>query len=233
MQATGHKALSISNTQLKMALVLGTNCGFVTTAPTADPDTGYYTFTLDNQTNASKYTSPATAQSVTEIGWWCDNATQAADFEVGIYSHDSNNNTANLLIGKSSPTAKGTDAGWKKATVAIPITENTIYWIATQCDNTATATFCDCIYDAAYKKDRTSNGSTSLPSTWTYQDTSTRLAGFYAVWSDQPIAAGTNMQVNVDDVLKEVSAIKVNVDDVEKSVTAGKINKDDAWKTIF
>jgi len=46
-------------------------------------------------------------------------------------------------------------------------------------------------------------------------------------------AAGTNMQVNVNDAWKTVSAIKVNVDDAWKDVSAAKVNKDDAWKTIF
>ncbi len=71
-----------------MALVLGTNCGFVTVAPTSDP-TGTINDVQNTFAYASKFTSPATAIKVTEIGWYCDNATQEANFEVGIYDHDS------------------------------------------------------------------------------------------------------------------------------------------------
>lgn len=46
-------------------------------------------------------------------------------------------------------------------------------------------------------------------------------------------APGTNIQINKDDVFKEVSDIKINVDDVWKEVTAAKINKDDSWKEVF
>ena len=51
-----------------MALTLGTNCGFVTVAPTANPN-GNQTQTVDNLAWAHAHTAPATG-TVTEVGWW-------------------------------------------------------------------------------------------------------------------------------------------------------------------
>ena len=62
---------------------------------------------------------------VTEIGWWCDTATEEDDTEVGIDAHDSGDNEPGVLLGKAVFT-KTTGAGWKKATVNIAISPNTI-----------------------------------------------------------------------------------------------------------
>ena len=116
------------------ALVVGTNCGFVTVAPTADPAASLMDARYSSW--AGKYTSPATAVKVVEIGWWCDTATEEDDTEVGIYAHDSGDNEpGHILLGKAVFT-KTTGAGWKKATVNIAISPNTIYWIAMELDLT-------------------------------------------------------------------------------------------------
>lgn len=47
------------------------------------------------------------------------------------------------------------------------------------------------------------------------------------------VAAGTNMQINVDDTLKEVAAAYVNVDDAWKEVSKAYVNVDDNWKEVF
>ena len=117
---------------------MGTNCGFVTVAPSADPVAG--NFQLDRLVVTLKDTSPATAAKVVEIGVWVDNATEASDFEFGIYEHNpGDDNPEALLVGKVT-IAKGTTSGWKKQTCNITISPSTIYWIAAQLDNTATAT---------------------------------------------------------------------------------------------
>ena len=61
-----------------MALVKGTNCGFVTVAPTTDPTGGGAT-TIDQTSQALKDTSPVGATVITEIGWWCNNATEESN----------------------------------------------------------------------------------------------------------------------------------------------------------
>jgi len=153
-----------------MALVKGTNCGFVTVAPSEDPAGGSSAVIIDTRARAVKDTTPVGAIKVTEIGWWADNATQEADFDVGIYSHDAGSNVPNALIGSSKNNAKGTDSGWiKKTGLDISITAETIYWIGVQLDNTATQTNID--YEtkvgelAKYK-----SSQTSLPDSWGSSD---------------------------------------------------------------
>ena len=46
-------------------------------------------------------------------------------------------------------------------------------------------------------------------------------------------AGGTNMQINIGDVWKEVPAAKINIGDAWKTVAGAQINIGDAWKTIF
>ena len=46
-------------------------------------------------------------------------------------------------------------------------------------------------------------------------------------------AAGTNLQVNVNDAMKDVATAYVNVDDSWKEVANAYCQVDDAWKTIF
>lgn len=44
---------------------------------------------------------------------------------------------------------------------------------------------------------------------------------------------GTNMQINISDVWKEISAMQINIGDVWKPIASAKINIGDVWKTIF
>ncbi len=46
-------------------------------------------------------------------------------------------------------------------------------------------------------------------------------------------AGGTNMQINIGDVWKEVALMKINIGDVWKDVASAKINIGDVWKDIF
>jgi len=133
---------SISISLSSQELVLGTNCGLVSSSPSANPSTASQ-FTIDNRIRAIRVTT-TDAVTITEIGWWCDNATQESNFEVGIYSHDSLNNQPDELIYSDTTNAKGTDAGWKKVTgLNFSLEAATTYWIAVQVDNTSTATDID------------------------------------------------------------------------------------------
>lgn len=123
-----------------MAVVLGTNSGFVITAPTVDP-AGTVT-TVDTLAVVTKDTSPATAGKISEIGWWCNEATEASNFEVGLYAADGVvvPGEAGTLLYSSIINAKGTTSGWKTVSVDWGINANTVYWISLQLDDTATAT---------------------------------------------------------------------------------------------
>ncbi len=46
-------------------------------------------------------------------------------------------------------------------------------------------------------------------------------------------ATGTNLQINIGDVWKEVPAVQINIGDAWKEVAGMQINIGDAWKTIF
>jgi hypothetical protein len=163
-----------------MAIVKGTNCGFVTEAPSADPAGS--AGGCDAWRDAQKDTTPAGVSVVTEIGVWIDNATQEANMEFGIYTHDAVNDEPDDLIAKGN-IAKGTDAGWKKATgLSIPVDPETIYWIAFQLDDTATGTNFNRDDDAGERLFCHNGGQTELPSNWgTTSNKLNRRGAIYAV----------------------------------------------------
>jgi hypothetical protein len=128
-----------------MALSVGTNCGFVSVAPTADPEGGS-TVVVDNGAFVVRFTSPADATNITSMGWWCNGASEEANFEVGLYASDGAvvPGEAGTRLQVSATNAKGTDAGWKVVTgLNWTISPSTVYWLAAQVDNTATPTSTD------------------------------------------------------------------------------------------
>ncbi len=178
-----------------MGLVVGTNCGFVPEAPSADPEDNSGIWTLDNYALALKVTAPDGATAITEIGWWCDNATQAANFDVGIYSHNSGTDLPSSLLASSGDVAKGTDAGWKSAAVSCEITAGTTYWLAVALDNTATATKAEL---GNYSSNRVSYKAqdTPLAASWSSDGTGTYRHAIYAVYTT---AAGSTYAVACSD----------------------------------
>ena len=124
-----------------MAFTIGSvTCGFVTSAPTADP--GAANIIADDTINVVSDTTPAGAARITEIGWYCDGASEEANFMVGLYASDGTvvPGEAGTLLYSDTTNAKGTDAGWKVVSVDWEISENTRYWIAITMDATATDT---------------------------------------------------------------------------------------------
>ena len=116
-------------------------------------------------------------------------ATQESDFELGIYAHDSGDDLPGVLIEKTSPTAKGTTAGWKRVTgLNIPIDAETIYWVALQLDDTLSATNTDFILSGGTKVSQHTSGQTTLPSPWgAGSGVDNAMQSIYAVW--EPICA--------------------------------------------
>jgi len=121
-----------------MAVVIGTNCGFVTVAPVADPEGD--NSVVDAISYAFKVVVPEGITTITEIGWWCDTATEASNFEVGLYENYAVTGLPTNRLYVSNTNAKGTDAGWKSVEVNWEVTPETIYWLAVQLDNTSTQT---------------------------------------------------------------------------------------------
>ena len=214
-----------------MTVTLGVSAGFVTEAPVADP-TGAVFGALNNACLVMKDTSPVTEGKITEIGFWIDNATVEANFEVGLYAADGATipGEAGTLLNVERTNAKGTDAGWKRVTVDWTISAETIYWLGMQIDGTGNA-----------NTNRELSGGpgidflvdTSLPDPFgggTLFD-SNGIIALYAVW--EVAAAGTNAQINIGDVWKAVPAMQINIGDVWKAVAGAQINIGDAWKTVF
>jgi len=130
-----------------MALTIGTNCGFVTTAPTADPG-AESAEDADEASWGMSDTSPTGTNQITEIGWWTDDATEAADFDVALYDSTGTGNNAKVRLQLDQGTAKGTDAGWKVADgLTWSVDASTLYWLMAQMDDTAT--------DTKFDRDRT------------------------------------------------------------------------------
>ncbi len=171
-----------------MALVLGVNSGFVTTAPTADPSGSLGE--VDTWALVTRHTSPATAVKITEIGWWCGNATQETNFEVGLYAADGAvvPGEAGTLLQVSRTNAKGTTAGWKRVTgLNWSVSPNTSYWLGLQVDDTATTTGIDYKLSTGVGEDEIS-GQTTLPNPFgggALAD-STAMYAIYAVWEAAP-----------------------------------------------
>jgi len=169
-----------------MALVKGTNYGLVATIPTANPE-GPNASGQDNNATALKIIT-TDAITITEIGWYCSNDTEEANFEVGIFNHNSVSDIpGNLLAGASQTNAKGTKEGWKVGTVNIKLLASTTYWISVALTNTITGTNIDA--DSNSSGDRR---STDL-STGTFNDPfeadstiNDRNYGIYALWEIEP-----------------------------------------------
>lgn len=172
-----------------MVLVVGTSCGLVTEAPTSNP-TGSSVFTIDRLSTTIKVTT-TNAIKVTEMGWWCDTASQESNFEVGIYDHDAVNDWPGDLLYAERINAKGTTTGWKRRSgLDWDLNASTIYWLAVQVDNTATITKVDKEdlvgerYAESYNLAAQSTLLDSFIRTWSSDD---KITAIYAVWESAPV----------------------------------------------
>lgn len=141
-----------------MAVVLGTNAGIVTVAPTTDP-TGQSTIIADAGTRAFRVTT-TDAVTITEMGWWSSNSSEEANYEVGIYA-DTGSNLPGALLFSNRTNAKGTDDGWKVVTgLSFELEASTDYWFAVQLDNTSTQSNMDRQFDDNERYVRDDSNST-------------------------------------------------------------------------
>ena len=169
--------------ELRMALVKGTNCGFVELAPDGDP--GGDSVKISLTAHALRCEAPAGAVKVTEIGWYSVNISEAANFEVAIYAHNEGDDNPEAIVGSALVNAKGTSAGWKRVTgLNIVIEPETTYWIAMQLDNTDAQTDMNYSAEAGEKTD-TKHDQTELDDPWgTSPTTNEMLLGIYAVYGE-------------------------------------------------
>lgn len=159
---------------------VGINYGLVTTTPVGDPGGNYDTIT-DAYSRAQRITTTAPI-TITEIGWYTTLDTEEANFEVGIYSHDSGiNQPANLLYSDVT-NAKGTLAGWKKKDgLDWDLNASTIYWLAIQLDNTATSSKIPSQSGETGEYTVYHQPDTTLPSSWSGNLLSNYAMSIYAI----------------------------------------------------
>lgn len=113
-----------------MALAIGTNVGFVTVQPTADP-AGTNTV-IDGSSVVTKDTSPATANlKIIEMGWYRGSGTNTANFEVALYSESAGVAATRVFVAATNSSAV---QGWIRVAVNWPISSSTAYWLGLQMD---------------------------------------------------------------------------------------------------
>jgi hypothetical protein len=112
-----------------VALALGTNSGFVTSAPSADPaESGT---TIDGSSVVTKHTSPANAVKITSIGWYRASGTNTANWEIALYADTAGVAAARLFADQTNSTASN---GWLTTAVDWDISPSTAYWLGLQMD---------------------------------------------------------------------------------------------------
>lgn len=173
-----------------MALVIGTNCGFVETAPTTDP-TGGTIQNWDGLACATKFTSPSGDWTLTEIGiWMASGGNQTVGIDFGIYANDSDGSEPGTLLANATGTADNSSAYWLVLDgLSYDLTASTVYWLAVQCD-----------IDSGTKQfDRESNAgagtaninpSTALPADWTGLSTFTDTNDLHGIYGLIEATAG-------------------------------------------
>lgn len=128
--------LLIGMGNISASLVLGTNCGFVTVAPTDDPG-NHTSYDIGGQARVIRHTSPVGSTKITEIGWYIS-AGEETNYEIGLYSANGTivpGEAETLLYVSRTQLAGDTIPGWEHVSVDWNISENTVYWIAIQIDN--------------------------------------------------------------------------------------------------
>ena len=100
-----------------MAVTIGTDSGFVDSAPSGDPGSLGYP-TIDYFAFACKDTSPVGTNKITEVGWWCQTDIDATDaptnWEMAWFSHDAVNDRPNVQIDIDDSNTLGEGDGWKR-----------------------------------------------------------------------------------------------------------------------
>jgi len=162
-----------------MAIIKGTNAGFVTAAPSGDPAAS--ATVLENIAWGLKDTCPADVDIITQVGWYCSLDSGEVDYEVGLYSHDSGNNEPDALLSSSTGHTKANGAtGWQIVSgLSWSVTPGTIYWIGLQVDNILGSTATD--YANGQTKYARKLAASSLPDPFNAFDTADKILSVYAL----------------------------------------------------
>jgi hypothetical protein len=173
-----------------MALSSGTNCGFVTVAPTADPAASDYA--QDGASIGFRCTAPADL-TISAIGWYCgqDTLGNGSNWEAGVYANDAsltgsaaNTRPGARLYSATLNSRAASQTGWLQTALTCTINASTIYWIAIQLDAVAGSVGID-YKDTAGEKQAIRTSETALPTPSWGANSATRqaLVGVYALYS--------------------------------------------------
>jgi len=177
-----------------MAVIKGTSGGFVTAAPAGDPNGS--ALSVEAEAFGLKDVCPADVNIITQVGWYSSVDSPEANYEVGLYSHDSDNDEPDVLLASSVGNTKAASAiGWQIVSgLAWAVTPGTTYWIGLQVDTTAGSTATD--YSNGQTKYARKLVASSLPNPFVVFDTSDRILSLYALVdvsaADPALAIGAN-----------------------------------------
>ena len=186
-----------------MAVVKGTNAGFVTVAPSADPSGTVTTF--KGYMKATKLVAPAGALKITEVGFWSDNCNTTTDWAMGLYSHDAGNDKpdARLYLVDTEQLTDADDGVWKSVAVDWDITAGTTYWLAGEVDSAGGTVNHN--YSAAGGERYSvsgEGGATALPATWDAGsiEAENNIFDLYAVYT-------TELPINISGTIAATSTV--------------------------
>lgn len=174
-----------------MALVLGVDSGFVSTAPTETPTGVSGNSAIDGSAIVTKDTSPVGDNKITEIGFFRNLGTNTANFEVGLYAADGTDGVAGTLLFSSSINSSSVQ-GWIRVTVDWSIDPETDYWIGIQMDAHSGSSW-------IYHQNSGGNGIDSRTSQTTLPDpfgggTPSDGNGMYAIYATYSVASASDIK---------------------------------------
>lgn len=221
-----------------MALVLGTNCGFVTTAPVSNP--GGSGIQMSKRSGAFKVTSPPGAAKITRIGFYATliYAYAPGDISFGLYSDDGGGDPADLLYSADTTNITTSNDGekWYLKDVDWDIEENTDYWLGffiSDGFNNPLIDYASSGFDGI--KYTNAGASASIESSdsanWLNADADGAFA-IYALW-EAAATSGTNQYINIGDQLKQISEMYINIGDAWRNISEMYINISDVWRNDF
>ena len=219
-----------------MAVVLGVSAGFVTTAPTADPLGTNIIGVIDGDADVVKDTSPSTASTITEVGFWCDDDHDSGGtFEVGLYAADGSGGIAGTRLYLSTGHDLGTTAGWLKVTgLDWAISASTSYWIGISSSALGSGFTGDQTSSGGLGYDQRTGSTLQDPfGGGTVVDSDGTMA-IYAVWEATPLEGGTSQTlINISDEMRNAGAILINISDEMRNASEIYINLSDTLRRVF
>lgn len=154
-----------------------------------------------------------------------------ANFKIGLFKSNGDGTWDKVW---QQETSSGSGAGWvtvnadnsslySGSTYAIALTASATLDIRIKIGPTDTGFYRRIVSGTTY--------STSFNSTLTEGSTYQSQISAYITYT--PELTGTNTQINIGDVWKDITGVQVNIGDVWKAVTGMQINIGDEWKTVF